>query len=200
MTAPQPQPSLSPPVQQPRGHRPYLVIIVVLLVALVASSGGIAYLFALKSSDLNSQIQRTSDLNSQNSNLQNQISQLNSKNTNLQNQITQLQNQVDSLQSQVTNLQSQLSNTVNVTGLSGTVSVSSATPVSIIFYSGSSKDPTVSSTVFTDNSYFVIVDNGVTYTAVIVYVSSGTIYHCNATPSVYTTPSGPSTSISQNFF
>ena len=187
---PQPYPSQT----QLHNNRVYLIVILVLLVALVATSGVLAYLYVVQSSNLNSQIQRTSNLNNQNANLD-------SQNANLQNQINQLKNQIDSLQSQVNSLRSELSNTVNVTYLSGTVTVSSSTPVSIIFYSGSNSAPSASSAVYSDNSYFVVVNNGVSFTVVIVYVSaSGGIYHCNATPYVYNSPSGESTSASQNFF
>ncbi len=186
MSQPQSSPQWSPSQPSPSNSRVYLIVIVVLLVALVLTSGISAYLYAAQSSNLNSQIQRSSDLNNQNSNLQNQIDQL--------------KTQVNTLQSQVNNLRSELSNTVNVTYLSGTVTVSSSTPVSIIFYSGSSNAPSASSAVYTDNSYFVVVNNAVSFTVVIVYVSSGIIFHCNATPYVYNSPSGASTSATQNFF
>ena len=87
--------------------------IAILLGLLAASSGMGAYLYQLRSNDLNTQISRTSDLSNQISNLNTQIDLLKAEIQNLTsttaNQLNGLKAQVASLQAQVTQLQNQIS-------------------------------------------------------------------------------------------
>ncbi len=178
----------------------FQALAVVLLITTILGVGATAYYY----NQVTTENAKANDFATENARLKSQIDSLTSQVSVQNGQISDLRSQLVSLQSQFNAFRATV---INVTQLSGFVKTRSGTPVAIIFYSTSPTHATVSSAVFNDFSYQVLLDNGVTYTLLVEYAITNNfagigdgLFTCTPTPSSFATPSGPSTIVSMSFF
>ncbi len=135
------------------------------------------------------------------------IAQLNMKINDLNHQIDTLKMQMAMDEVQIASLQAQLAAVPRFTSLSGTVAISSftcgifssCTSLAVIF--DSQQYGSLSSSVFSGNSYQVFLPSGTIFSVRLYYLSTffgSTLRTCSGLPSIFATPSGTN-SLSQDF-